>query len=172
MRRRAALRALGATAVATTTALSGCLSTLGVTQTGRIRAKYVVVETANGRGRIVYDAIDEARTIARAHRDDFQRDGPLVVSQPLGNALEDQYAAVDYLVEHDCAPDSDGDGGCGEASLTRGDFNSVRLGDTAELFYRDGNIARVLSVSRGDMTPTDVRTESPTVRGGGNTTAE
>lgn len=156
----------------TTTALSGCLSTLGVTQTGLVRAKYIVVETANGRGRIVYDAIDEARTIARTHRGDFQRNGPLIVSQPLGNALEDQYAAVDYLVQHDCAPDADGDGGCGEASLTRGDFNSVRLGDTAELFYRDGNIARVLGVSRGDTTPTDVRTESPTARGAGNTTGD
>jgi hypothetical protein len=164
MRRRAALRALGAAALGTTTALSGCLSTLGVTQTGLVRAKSIVVETENGRGRIAYDAIDEARTIARGHRNDFQQSGPLIVSQPLGEALNRQYDAVDYLVQHDCAPDAEGAGGCGEANLTRGDFNSVRLGDTAELFYREGSIARVLGVSRGDTTPTDVRTASPTAR--------
>lgn len=165
MRRRVALRALaGAATLGTTTALSGCLSTLGVTQTGLVRAKFIAVETENGRGRIVYDAIDEARTIARPHRNDFQRDGPLIVSQPLGNALADQYEAVDYLIRHDCAPDAEGAGGCGEAILTRGDFNSVRLGDTAELFYREGNIARVLSISGDDATPTDVRTDSPTAR--------
>jgi hypothetical protein len=169
MRRRAALRALGAAALGTTTVLSGCLSTLGVTQTGQVRAKSIVVETENGRGRIAYDTIDEARTIARSHQNDFQQGGPLIVSQPLGEALNRQYDAVDYLIQHDCAPDAEGTGGCGEANLTRGDFNSVRLGDTAELFYREGTIARVLSVSRGDRTPTDVRTASPTVRG--NTTS-
>lgn len=166
MRRRAALRALGATALAAT---SGCLGAVGLTETGLVRAKYITVETGNGRGRIVYDAIDEARTIARGHRDDFDTDGPLIVSQPLGNALDRQYEAVDYLVQHDCAPDSEGAGGCGEADLTRGDFNSVRLGDTAELFYREGNVARVLGVSRPDETPTDVRTDSPTARGGNRT---
>lgn len=163
MRRRAALRALGATAVAATT--SGCLGAVGLTETGLVRAKYITVETGNGRGRIVYDAIDEARTIARDHGGDFDANGPLIVSQPLGNALDQQYDAVDYLVQHDCTPDSEGAGGCGEADLTRGDFNSVRLGDTAELFYREGNVARVLRVSRPDETPTDVRTDSPTARG-------
>jgi hypothetical protein len=167
MRRRAALRALGATVVAATT--SGCLGAVGLTESGLVRAKYITVETGNGRGRIVYDAIDEARTMARGHRDDFDADGPLIVSQPLGNALDQQYEAVDYLVRHDCAPDSEGTGGYGEADLTRGDFNSVRLGDTAELFYREGNVARVLSVSRPDETPTDVRTDSPTARDGNGT---
>jgi hypothetical protein len=165
MRRRAALRALGATAaVGTTAALSGCLSTLGVTETGVVRAKIVVVTTANGRGRIAYDAVGEARSIAGGHRDDFDEEGALLVSKPLGDALNRQYEAVDYLIRHDCAPDAEGLGGCGEANLTRGDFNSVRLADTAELFYREGDIARVLSVSRPETTPTDVRTESPTAR--------
>ncbi|PSP96595.1 hypothetical protein BRC89_13660 [Halobacteriales archaeon QS_4_70_19] len=167
MRRRAALRALGATAALATTATSGCLSTLGVTQSGLVRAKYITVETANGRGRIVYDAVDEARTIARGHRDDFEFDGPLIVSQPLGEALSRQYEAVDYLVQHDCAPEATGDGDCGEADLTRGDFNSVRPGDTAELFYRTGDVARVLGVSRPDETPTDLRTGTPTAAGNG-----
>lgn len=171
MRRRAALRALGATAaLATTTAASGCLRTLGVTQSGLVRAKYITVETANGRGRIVFDAVDEARTIARDHRDDFRFDGPLVVSQPLGEALSRQYDDVDYHIRHDCAPGTAGDGDCGQASLTRGDFNSVRLGDTAELFYRTGDVARVLSVSRPDETPTDLRTGTPTASGNGTGT--
>lgn len=169
MRRRAALRALGtAAAVGTATATSGCLSALGVTETGLVRAKYVSVETENGRGRIVHDAVGEGRTIVPNHRDDFRRGGPLVVSQPLGEALNRQYRAVDYRIRHDCAPDAEGAGGCGEADLTRGDFNSVSPGDTAELFYRTGNIARVLRVSGGDGTPTDVRTASPA--GNGTTT--
>jgi hypothetical protein len=167
MRRRTALRALGVAAVTAT--MSGCLGAVGLTETGLVRAKFITVETGNGRGRIVYDGIDEARTIASDHRDDFDADRPLIVSQPLSTALDQQYEAVDYLVQHDCAPDSEGTGGCGEADLTRGDFNSVRLGDTVELFYREGNVARVLSVSRPDETPTGVRTDSPTVRGSNST---
>jgi hypothetical protein len=163
MRRRAALRALGAAAAGATTATAGCLSTLGLTQRGLVRAKYVTVRTENGTGRIVYDAVGEARTVARAHREDFAETGPLVVSKPLGDRLDRQYERVDYVVEHDCAPDVDGTGGCGAAELTRGDFNSLRLGDTAELFYREGQVARVVSVSRPDETPTDAGTATPTV---------
>ncbi|MFB6206305.1 MAG: hypothetical protein ABEJ05_07260 [Haloglomus sp.] len=166
MRRRVALRALGAAAVGATTITSGCLTALGVTERGLVRAKYITAETDTGRGRIVSDAIGEPRTIVPAHREDFDRDGPLVVSQPLGEALADQYRDVDYLIQHDCAPDADGAGGCGEANLTRGDFNSLRPGDSAELFYRSGNVARVLSISRPDETPADVQTATPAARDG------
>jgi hypothetical protein len=167
MRRRAALRALGAATVGGLAAASGCLGAVGLTERGLVRAKYIAVGTENGRGRIVFDAIDEARTVAGGHREDFAETGPLIVSKPLGDALDRRYDGVDYLIEHDCAPDADGAGGCGEAELTRGDFNSVSLGDTAELFYREGNVARVLSVSKPDATPTDRRTDSPTARGTG-----
>lgn len=164
MRRRAALRALGAAAAGATTATAGCLTTLGLTKRGLVQAKYITVETESGTGRIVYDAVGEARTVARPHREDFDSSGPLVVSKPLGDALDRQYQRVDYVVRHDCAPDADGTGGCGAARLTRGDFNSLRLGDTAELFYREGQVARVVSVSRPDETPTDGGTATPTVR--------
>ena len=161
MRRRAALRALCAATVGGLAATSGCLGAVGLTERGLVRAKYITVGTENGRGRIVFDAVDGARTVAGDHREDFAETGSLVVSKPLGDALDRRYERVDYLIGHDCAPDADGAGGCGEAKLTRGDFNSVGLGDTAELFYREGNVARVLRVSEPDATPTDRRTDGP-----------
>ena len=164
MRRRAALRALGAATVGGLATTSGCLGAVGLTERGLVRAKYITVGTENGRGRIVFDAIDAPRTVASDHREEFAETGPLVVSKPLGDALDLRYESVDYRIEHDCAPDADGTGGCGEATLTRGDFNSVGLGDTAELFYREGPVARVLRVSEPDATPTDRRTDSPTGR--------
>ena len=149
MRRRAVLGSAGALAAG----LSGCLTTLGVTERGLVRSKFVRVRTGTGLERIAIDAISADRLVDDRHREEFPQGGPLVVPEPLHERLTGQYETADYGVRHDCNPSVRGDaGGCGEVTLSRGDFNSLRLGDTAELLYR-GDGATVVRVSRPSSTP-------------------
>lgn len=154
MRRRAVLGAAGTLAAG----LAGCLTSLGVTERGLVRSKFVRVETDQGPDRIVIDSIAGERVVAERHREDFPTDGPLIVSKPAHDALTGRYSSVDYGVRHDCSPDTPGDaGGCGLTTLSRGDFNSLRVGDTAELLYR-GSGATVVGVSRPQSTPGETPT--------------
>lgn len=154
MRRRAVL----GTAGALTAGLAGCLSSVGVTERGLIRSKFVRVATDEGTDRIAIDSISGERLVAERHRDEFPAEGPLIVSKPLHETLTGRYSNVEYGVRHDCTPETRGDeGGCGRTTLSRGDFNSVRVGDTAELLYRGGG-ATVVGVSRPDSTPGETPT--------------
>ena len=139
MRRRTFLVALG-TLPATALAVPGCLTTLGITERGPVTAKWIAATTERATLRLVYDSTEGERYIDEAHRSDFPENGRMYVSQDLHRRLNARYGDVAYRLRHECAD-------CGNPVVSRGDFNSVAVGDVAELTYSEsGNRATVIGV--------------------------
>jgi hypothetical protein len=142
--RRTVLTGVGTLATAGSLATAGCLTTLGITERGRVTAKWISATTETDRRRLVYDSTEGERLIADAHDSDFAAEGRLFVSQELHRRLNARYADVQYHIRHDCS-------GCGSPVVSRGDFNSVAVGDVAELTYSEsGERATVIGVQQGE----------------------
>jgi hypothetical protein len=141
--RRTVLTSVGTLATAGGLATAGCLTTLGITERGRVTAKWITATTRTDTRRLVYDSTEGERLIAEAHASDFAAEGRLFVSQELHRRLNARYGDVEYRVRHDCS-------GCGSPVVSRGDFNSVSVGDVAELTYSEsGERATVIGVQQG-----------------------
>jgi len=142
MRRRALLASLSTGAVLGT---AGCLTTLGLAERGPVTAKFVVRVTDTSTGNILIDSVEGERQIAEGHRTQFPQDGRIFVSQDLHERLQRQYRDVQYRVRHECCEPAR------RPELTRGDFNSLGLGDVASLSYsEEGDRATVVSISKAD----------------------
>jgi hypothetical protein len=142
MRRRALLASLSTGAVLGT---AGCLTTLGLAERGPVTAKFVVRVTDTSTGNVLIDSVEGERQIAEEHRTQFPEEGRIFVSQDLHERLQRQYRDVQYRVRHECCEPAR------RPELTRGDFNSLGLGDVASLSYsEDGDRATVVSVSKAD----------------------
>lgn len=142
MNRRTLLGAVGSLATAGSLAVSGCLTTLGITERGPITAKWISATTETETRRLVYDSTQGERYVAEAHASDFADEGRIFVSQDLHRRLNANYGTVEYRLRQEC-PD------CGSPSVSRGDFNSVAVGDVAELTYSEsGERATVVGVTK------------------------
>ena len=142
MHRRTLLATVGALSTAGTLATAGCLTTLGITERGPVTAKWITATTETDTRRLVYDSTDGERYVDEAHASDFPADGRMFVSGDLHRALNARYGVVEYRLRHDCAE-------CGSPSVSRGDFNSVAVGDVAELTYSEsGDRATVVGVEQ------------------------
>lgn len=139
MHRRTLLAALAATG---TLAGAGCLAALGVTDRGPVTAKWITATTETDTRRLVYDSTEGERYVADAHDSDFPDDGRMFVSEDLHRRLNARYGVVEYRLRHECAD-------CGSPAVSRGDFNSVAVGDVAELTYSEsGDRATVVGVEK------------------------
>ena len=142
MRRRALLASLSTSAVLGS---AGCLTTLGLAERGPVTAKFVVRVTDTETGNILIDSVEGERQIVAEHRSQFPEEGRIFVSQDLHAQLQRQYRDVQYRVRHECCEPAR------RPELTRGDFNSLGLGDVASLSYSEsGDRATVVSVSKAD----------------------
>jgi hypothetical protein len=123
-----------------TLATAGCLTSLGITERGPVTAKWITGTTETETRRLVYDSVEGDRYVAEAHASDFPDDGRMFVSQDLHRELNARYGVVEYRLRHECAE-------CGSPVVSRGDFNSVAVGDVAELTYSEsGARATVVGV--------------------------
>lgn len=123
-------------------ATGGCLTALGVTERGPITAKWITATAETETRRLVYDSTEGERYVAEAHASDFAAGGRIFVSQDLHRRLNARYGVVEYRLRHECA-------GCGSPTVSRGDFNSVAVGDVAELTYSEsGERATVVGVDK------------------------
>jgi len=142
MRRRTFLAATGALAATGLSATAGCLAALGVTERGPVTAKWITATTETETRRVVYDSTDGERYVAEDHETDFPEDGRMFVSQDLHRRLNARYGVVEYRLRHECPE-------CGSPTVSRGDFNSVAVGDVAELTYSEsGARATVVGVEK------------------------
>ncbi|MEF8840121.1 MAG: hypothetical protein V5A62_00650 [Haloarculaceae archaeon] len=142
MHRRTLLAAVGALSTAGSLATAGCLTALGITERGPVTAKWISATTETDTRRLVYDSTDGERYVAEAHESAFPDDGRMFVSQDLHRRLNARYRVVEYRLRHECAE-------CGSPSVSRGDFNSVAVGDVAELTYSEsGDRATVVGVEK------------------------
>ena len=142
MNRRTLLNTVGSLATAGGLAAAGCLTALGVTERGPITAKWITATTETGTIRLVYDSTQGERYVAEAHASAFADQGRMYVSRDLHRRLSARYGTVEYRLRQEC-PD------CGSPSVSRGDFNSVAVGDVAELTYSEsGERATVVGVEK------------------------
>lgn len=140
MHRRTFLAAAATLSAAGSLATAGCLTTLGVTERGPVTAKWIAATTESDVRRLVYDSTRGERYVDDAHAADFPDDGRMFVSQDLHRELNARYVGVEYRFRHECPE-------CGTPSVSRGDFNSVAVGDVAELTYSEsGERATVVGV--------------------------
>ena len=140
MHRRTFLAAVGTLPVAGSLAAAGCLTTLGITERGPVTAKWITATTATDTRRLVYDSTEGDRYVDDAHTADFPGEGRMFVSQDLQRELNARYGVVEYRLRHECPE-------CGSPRVSRGDFNSVAVGDVAELTYSEsGERATVVGV--------------------------
>lgn len=140
--RRTLLTAVGGLAAAGSLAAAGCLAALGVTERGPITAKWITATTETETIRVVYDSTEGERYAAEAHVSAFDDEGRMFVSRDLHRRLNARYGTVEYRLRQEC-PD------CGSPSVSRGDFNSVTVGDVAELTYSEsGERATVVGVEK------------------------
>jgi hypothetical protein len=140
--RRTFLAAVGTLSTAGTLATAGCLTALGITERGPVTAKWITATTETDTRRLVYDSTDGERYVDEAHGVDFPDEGRMFVSQDLHRELNARYGVVEYRLRHECAD-------CGSPSVSRGDFNSVAVGDVAELTYSEsGERATVVGVEK------------------------
>jgi hypothetical protein len=138
--RRTYLATAGGLATAGSVAAAGCLTALGITERGPVTAKWITATTEAETRRVVYDSTDGERYVHEAHGSDFPADGRMFVSGDLHRELNARYGVVEYRLRHEC-PD------CGSPNVSRGDFNSVAVGDVAELTYSEsGERATVVGV--------------------------
>jgi hypothetical protein len=141
MRRRALLGSLSTAAIVGS---AGCLTTLGLAERGPVTAKYIVRVTATQTGNILFDSVEGERQIAAEHETQFPAEGRIFVSQDLGRTLTNQYRDVQYRVRHECCDP------IRQPALSRGDFNSIGVGDTASLSYSEsGERATAVSIAQG-----------------------
>jgi hypothetical protein len=142
MRRRVLLASLATGAVLGS---AGCLTTLGLAERGPVTAKYVVRVTDTETGNAVFDSVEGERQVAEEHRSQFPEEGRIFVTQELHRSLVIRYRDVQYRVRHECCDP------IRQPELTRGDFNSIGVGDTASLSYSEsGERATVVSVSKDE----------------------
>jgi len=130
---------------------AGCLSALGLADRGPVSAKYIRRVTASQTGIILFDSVEGDRQIATAHERQLPASGRIYVSQQLHETLAATYRAVEYRIRHDCCEPSR------QALVSRGDFNSLAIGDVATLRYgAPGERATVVGVEKatGDATDT------------------
>jgi hypothetical protein len=142
MRRRALL---GSLAAGTVVGSAGCLTTLGLAERGPVTAKFVVRVTDTETGNILIDSVEGERQIAEEHRDQFPAEGRIFVSSDLDRRLRNRYRDVQYRVRHECCEPAR------RPAVSRGDFNSLGLGDTASLSYSEsGDRATVVGISQAE----------------------
>jgi hypothetical protein len=142
MRRRALL---GTLATGTVVGSAGCLTTLGLAERGPITGKFVVRVTDTSTGNLFIETVEGDRQVAPEHETQFPAEGRVFVSQDLHRDLLRRYRDVQYRVRHECCEPAR------RPRVTRGDFNSLGLGDTASLSYSEsGDRATVVSVSQAD----------------------
>lgn len=139
MRRRALL---GSLATATVVGSAGCLTTLGLAERGPVTGKFVVRVTDTETGNIFIETVEGERQVAEEHDQQFPSEGRVFVSQELHRTLLNRYRDVEYRVRHECCETAR------RPRVSRGDFNSLGLGDVASLSYSEsGDRATVVGVS-------------------------